>query len=194
MEDFRVDLGIFLNPENLQTVQSQIDSLSSRNVTLKINTQDVLKDVNLIKQQLKSIGVDFGGATGVSTAVKKEMAEVEKTVGKTFDIISKETKTKFANLLNSKANGSQLLDFKGIEKDIETTFGKIGTVTTKVVRDAENNIDQFTISVKSKLEGTIGEVEELHYRWKEIIKENATIKDLLDLINGCVYIKKIIWK
>ena len=30
--------------------------------------------------------------------------------------------------------------------------------------------------------------------WKEIIKENTTIKDLLDLINGCVYIKKIIWK
>lgn len=177
MEDFRVDLGIFLNPENLQTVQSQIDSLSSRNVTLKINTQDVLKDVNLIKQQLKSIGVDFGGANGVSTAVKKEMAEVEKTVGKTFDIISKETKTKFANLLNSKANGSQLLDFKGIEKDIETTFGKIGTVTTKVVRDAENNIDQFTISVKSKLEGTIGEVEELHYRWKEIIKDNKKTGD-----------------
>ena len=177
MEDFRVDLGIFLNPENLQTVQSQIDSLSSKNVTLKINTQDVLKDVNLIKQQLKSIGVDFGGATGVSTAVKKEMAEVEKTVGKTFDIISKETKTKFANLLNSKANGSQLLDFKGIEKDIETTFGKIGTVTTKVVRDAENNIDQFTISVKSKLEGTIGEVEELHYRWKEIIKDNKKTGD-----------------
>lgn len=177
MEDFRVDLGIFLNPENLQTVQSQIDSLSSRNVTLKINTQDVLKDVNLIKQQLKSIGVDFGGANGVSTAVKKEMAEVEKTVGKTFDIISKETKTKFANLLNNKANGSQLLDFKGIEKDIETTFGKIGTVTTKVVRDAENNIDQFTISVKSKLEGTIGEVEELHYRWKEIIKDNKKTGD-----------------
>ena len=177
MEDFRVDLGIFLNPENLQTVQSQIDSLSSRNVTLKINTQDVLKDVNLIKQQLKSIGVDFGGTTGVGTAVKKEMAEVEKTVGKTFDIISKETKTKFANLLNSKANGSQLLDFKGIEKDIETTFGKIGTVTTKVVRDAENNIDQFTISVKSKLEGTIGEVEELHYRWKEIIKDNKKTGD-----------------
>ena len=177
MEDFRVDLGIFLNPENLQTVQSQIDSLSSRNVTLKINTQDVLKDVNLIKQQLKSIGVDFGGANGVSTAVKKEMAEVEKTVGKTFDIISKNTKTQFSNLLNNKANGFKLSDFKGIEKDIETTFGKIGTVTTKVVRDAENNIDQFTISVKSKLEGTIGEVEELHYRWKEIIKDNEKTGD-----------------
>ena len=105
------------------------------------------------------------------------MAEVEKTVGKTFDIISKNTKTQFSNLLNNKANGFKLSDFKGIKKDIETTFGEIGTVTTKVTRDAENNIDQFTISVKSKLEGTIGEVEELHYRWKEIIKNGEKTGD-----------------
>lgn len=30
--------------------------------------------------------------------------------------------------------------------------------------------------------------------WKEIIKENATIHDLLKLINECVYIKKVKWK
>ena len=155
MEDFRVDLGIFLNPENLQTVQSQIDSLSSRNVTLKINTQDVLKDVNLIKQQLKSIGVDFGGTTGVSTAVKKEMAEVEKTVGKTTNIVSKKLKLDFADALGKNAWTS--LD--GVREKAEGAFGKIGSITIESVREANDEIKEFIISVKN----SIGEVEKLRY-------------------------------
>ena len=155
MEDFRVDLGIFLNPENLQTVQSQIDSLSSRNVTLKINTQDVLKDVNLIKQQLKSIGVDFGGTTGVSTAVKKEMAEVEKTVGKTTNIVSKKLKLDFADALGKNAWTS--LD--GVREKAEEAFGKIGSITIESVREANDEIKEFIISVKN----SIGEVEKLRY-------------------------------
>lgn len=168
MEDFRVDLGIFLNPENLQTVQSQIDSLSSRNVTLKINTQDVLKDVNLIKQQLKSIGVDFGGATGVSTAVKKEMAEVEKTVSKTTDIVSKELKLAFADALGKNAWTS--LD--GVREKAEEAFGKIGSITIESVREANDEIKEFIISVKN----SIGEVEKLRYILdKEKNKEGETV-------------------
>ena len=168
MEDFRVDLGIFLNPENLQTVQSQIDSLSSRNVTLKINTQDVLKDVNLIKQQLKSIGVDFGGATGVSTAVKKEMAEVEKTVGKTTNIVSKKLKLDFADALGKNAWTS--LD--GVREKAEEAFGKIGSITIESVREANDEIKEFIISVKN----SIGEVEKLRYILdKEKNKEGETV-------------------
>ena len=168
MEDFRVDLGIFLNPENLQTVQSQIDSLSSRNVTLKINTQDVLKDVNLIKQQLKSIGVDFGGTTGVSTAVKKEMAEVEKTVSKTTDIVSKELKLAFANALGKNAWTS--LD--GVREKAEKAFGEIGSITIESVREANDEIKEFIISVKN----SIGEVEKLRYILdKEKNKEGETV-------------------
>lgn len=30
--------------------------------------------------------------------------------------------------------------------------------------------------------------------WKEITKENASVHDLLKLINKCVYIKKVKWK
>ena len=168
LEDFRVDLGIFLNPENLQTVQSQIDSLSSRNVTLKINTQDVLKDVNLIKQQLKSIGVDFGGTTGVSTAVKKEMAEVEKTVSKTTDIVSKELKLAFANALGKNAWTS--LD--GVREKAEKAFGEIGSITIESVREANDEIKEFIISVKN----SIGEVEKLRYILdKEKNKEGETV-------------------
>ena len=155
MEDFRVDLGIFLNPENLQTVQSQIDSLSSRNVTLKINTQDVLKDVNLIKQQLKSIGVDFGGTTGVSTAVKKEMAEVEKTVSKTTDVVSKELKLAFAKSLGNNVWTS--LD--GVREKAEETFGKINTIAIGALHNAKDEIKEFTISVKN----SFGEIENLRY-------------------------------
>lgn len=168
MEDFRVDLGIFLNPENLQTVQSQIDSLSSRNVTLKINTQDVLKDVNLIKQQLKSIGVDFGGANGVSTTVKKEMAEVEKTVSKTTDIVSKELKLAFAKSLGNNAWTS--LD--GVREKAEKAFGEIGSITIESVREANDEIKEFIISVKN----SIGEVEKLRYILdKEKNKEGKTV-------------------
>ena len=58
----------------------------------RLNLSDVVTDVNLIKQQLKSIGVNFGGTTGVSTAVKKEMAEVENVVKRTTDVVSKELK------------------------------------------------------------------------------------------------------
>ena len=153
MEDFRVDLGIFLNPENLQTVQSQIDSLSSRNVTLKINTQDVLKDVNLIKQQLKSIGVDFGGATGVSTAVKKEMAATEKEVKKTISRISDSLRTGLTGSLSINDSGKQ------IQETVRKYFESIGSATTEILRTSENNINGIVVSVKN----AIGEVERLHY-------------------------------
>ena len=172
LEDFRVDLGIFLNPENLQTVQSQIDSLSSRNVTLKINTQDVLKDVNLIKQQLKSIGVDFGGATGVSTAVKKEMAEVENVVKRTTDVVSKTLKKDFAKELNKKAGGSLLTSLDGIEEKTQEVFGKIGKITTETIRNEQNEIEHFIVSIKN----SIGEIEKLQYHARELFDEdgNAT--------------------
>lgn len=172
MEDFRVDLGIFLNPENLQTVQSQIDSLSSRNVTLKINTQDVLKDVNLIKQQLKSIGVDFGGANGVSTAVKKEMAEVENVVKRTTDVVSKTLKKDFAKELNKKAGGSLLTSLDGIEEKTQEVFGKIGKITTETIRNEQNEIEHFIVSIKN----SIGEIEKLQYHARELFDEdgNAT--------------------
>ena len=172
MEDFRVDLGIFLNPENLQTVQSQIDSLSSRNVTLKINTQDVLKDVNLIKQQLKSIGVDFGGTTGVSTAVKKEMAEVENVVKRTTDVVSKTLKKDFAKELNKKAGGSLLTSLDGIEEKTQEVFGKIGKITTETIRNEQNEIEHFIVSIKN----SIGEIEKLQYHARELFDEdgNAT--------------------
>ena len=172
MEDFRVDLGIFLNPENLQTVQSQIDSLSSRNVTLKINTQDVLKDVNLIKQQLKSIGVDFGGTTGVSTAVKKEMAEVENVVKRTTDVVSKELKKSFAGKLNDKAGGSLLTTLKGIEEETQEVFGEIGSITTEAIRNEQNEIEHFIVSIKN----SIGEIEKLQYHARELLDKdgNAT--------------------
>lgn len=153
MEDFRVDLGIFLNPENLQTVQSQIDSLSSRNVTLKINTQDVLKDVNLIKQQLKSIGVDFGGTTGVSTAVKKEMAATEKEVKKTISRISDSLRTGLTGSLSINDSGKQ------IQETVRKYFESIGSATTEILRTSENNINGIVVSVKN----AIGEVERLHY-------------------------------
>ena len=153
MEDFRVDLGIFLNPENLQTVQTQIDSLSSRNVTLKINTQDVLKDVNLIKQQLKSIGVDFGGATGVSTAVKKEMAATEKEVKKTISRISDSLRTGLTGSLSINDSGKQ------IQETVRKYFESIGSATTEILRTSENNINGIVVSVKN----AIGEVERLHY-------------------------------
>ena len=172
MEDFRVDLGIFLNPENLQTVQSQIDSLSSRNVTLKINTQDVLKDVNLIKQQLKSIGVDFGGTTGVGTAVKKEMAEVENVVKRTTDVVSKTLKKDFAKELNKKAGGSLLTSLDGIEEKTQEVFGKIGKITTETIRNEQNEIEHFIVSIKN----SIGEIEKLQYHARELFDEdgNAT--------------------
>ena len=172
MEDFRVDLGIFLNPENLQTVQSQIDSLSSRNVTLKINTQDVLKDVNLIKQQLKSIGVDFGGANGVSTAVKKEMAEVENVVKRTTDVVSKTLKKDFAKELNKKAGGALLTSLDGIEEKTQEVFGKIGKITTETIRNEQNEIEHFIVSIKN----SIGEIEKLQYHARELFDEdgNAT--------------------
>ena len=172
MEDFRVDLGIFLNPENLQTVQSQIDSLSSRNVTLKINTQDVLKDVNLIKQQLKSIGVDFGGANGVSTAVKKEMAEVENVVKRTTDVVSKTLKKDFAKELNKKAGGSLLTSLDGIEEKTQEVFGKIGKITTETIRNEQNEIEHFIVSIKN----SIGEIEKLQYHARELFDKdgNAT--------------------
>ena len=153
MEDFRVDLGIFLNPENLQTVQSQIDSLSSRNVTLKINTQDVLKDVNLIKQQLKSIGVDFGGTTGVGTAVKKEMAATEKEVKKTISRISDSLRTGLTGSLSINDSGKQ------IQETVRKYFESIGSATTEILRTSENNINGIVVSVKN----AIGEVERLHY-------------------------------
>ena len=172
MEDFRVDLGIFLNPENLQTVQTQIDSLSSRNVTLKINTQDVLKDVNLIKQQLKSIGVDFGGTTGVGTAVKKEMAEVENVVKRTTDVVSKTLKKDFAKELNKKAGGSLLTSLDGIEEKTQEVFGKIGKITTETIRNEQNEIEHFIVSIKN----SIGEIEKLQYHARELFDEdgNAT--------------------
>ena len=180
-EEYIVSLGALIDESAVESINTQIKTMQPKLDKVRISIDEMYfnKQLTNIQNQLNRLFKDSDFGKYLSSNLKTVSQEISKTVNDTERQAKRLTDTlrtgfvKYAGLSDGTKDNT-LIDETKIQKAAQTYFNEInqiGNVTTKVFRNADSEIESFTIDVKN----AEGIIEQLRYTLHTIEDEEGNI-------------------
>ena len=180
-EEYIVSLGALIDEGAVESINTQIKTMQPKLDKVRISIDEMYfnKQLTNIQNQLNRLFKDSDFGKYLSSNLKTVSQEISKTVSDTERQAKRLTDTlrtgfvKYAGLSDGTKDNT-LIDETKIQKAAQTYFNEInqiGNVTTKVFRNADSEIESFTIDVKN----AEGIIEQLRYTLHTIEDEEGNI-------------------
>lgn len=180
-EEYIVSLGALIDEGAVESINTQIKTMQPKLDKVRISIDEMYfnKQLTNIQNQLNRLFKDSDFGKYLSSNLKTVSQEISKTVNDTERQAKRLTDTlrtefvKYAGLSDGTKDNT-LIDETKIQKAAQTYFNEInqiGNVTTKVFRNADSEIESFTIDVKN----AEGIIEQLRYTLHTIENEEGNI-------------------
>ena len=180
-EEYIVSLGALIDESAVESINTQIKTMQPKLDKVRISIDEMYfnKQLTNIQNQLNRLFKDSDFGKYLSSNLKTVSQEISKTVNDTERQAKRLTDTlrtgfvKYAGLSDGTKDNT-LIDETKIQKAAQTYFNEInqiGNVTTKVFRNADSEIESFTIDVKN----ADGIIEQLRYTLHTIEDEEGNI-------------------
>ena len=180
-EEYIVSLGALIDESAVESINTQIKTMQPKLDKVRISIDEMYfnKQLTNIQNQLNRLFKDSDFGKYLSSNLKTVSQEISKTVSDTERQAKRLTDTlrtgfvKYAGLSDGTKDNT-LIDETKIQKAAQTYFNEInqiGNVTTKVFRNADSEIESFTIDVKN----AEGIIEQLRYTLHTIEDEEGNI-------------------
>lgn len=180
-EEYIVSLGALIDESAVESINTQIKTMQPKLDKVRISIDEMYfnKQLTNIQNQLNRLFKDSDFGKYLSSNLKTVSQEISKTINDTERQAKRLTDTlrtgfvKYAGLSDGTKDNT-LIDETKIQKAAQTYFNEInqiGNVTTKVFRNADSEIESFTIDVKN----AEGIIEQLRYTLHTIEDEEGNI-------------------
>ena len=180
-EEYIVSLGALIDESAVESINTQIKTMQPKLDKVRISIDEMYfnKQLTNIQNQLNRLFKDSDFGKYLSSNLKTVSQEISKTVSDTERQAKRLTESlrsgfvKHAGLSDGTKDNT-LIDETKIQKAAQTYFNEInqiGNVTTKVFRNADSEIESFTIDVKN----AEGIIEQLRYTLHTIEDEEGNI-------------------
>lgn len=180
-EEYIVSLGALIDESAVESINTQIKTMQPKLDKVRISIDEMYfnKQLTNIQNQLNRLFKDSDFGKYLSSNLKTVSQDISKTVNDTERQAKRLTDTlrtgfvKYAGLSDGTKDNT-LIDETKIQKAAQTYFNEInqiGNVTTKVFRNADSEIESFTIDVKN----AEGIIEQLRYTLHTIEDEEGNI-------------------
>ena len=180
-EEYIVSLGALIDESAVESINTQIKAMQPRLEKVRITIDEMYfnKQLTNIQNQLNRLFKDSDFGKYLSSNLRTVSQEISKTVSDTERQAKRLTESLRSGFVRYAGIGdgtkdNTLIDEKKIQKAAQTYFNEInqiGNVTTKVFRNADSEIESFTIDVKN----AEGIVEQLRYTLHTIEDEEGNI-------------------
>lgn len=175
IDGFNIDLGVKFNPnvkelnKELRNLQKKINDSKSVENAIKLdvkmdNSIDKLnKDIQRLQEKIQNaktikpikldVQIDVKGSAKKMTTDLEEMKRVldkfKTDYSQSLNNLKKTSSSQFTDLVGDGAVKQMSSNLETIKREMNNAFGD-GIVSTRVVRDAENNIQSLTATIKKE--------------------------------------------